>query len=54
MILAEKDGVVLSPEQKRRQRNRNIAVAAVLIGLVVLFYLITLFKLGSNVLDRTI
>lgn len=32
----------------RRQRHKNLAVAGVLVGLVVLFYLVTIVKIGSN------
>jgi len=39
-------------DAKRRQRARNIAIAVGLVGLIVLFYLITIFKLGGNVLNR--
>lgn len=45
-------GIVLTEEQRRRRRSRNIAIAAVLGILVVLFYLVTLFKLGGNVANR--
>lgn len=34
-------------EQRRRQRSKNIALALILLGLVVLFYLITIVKMGS-------
>lgn len=34
-------------ELRRRQRTKNIAVAAALFALVALFYLITLVKLGG-------
>jgi len=50
----ESRGVVLTAEQKRRRRARNVAIAAVLAGLVVLFYLITIFKIGGNIADRAI
>ena len=46
------DGVVLTEEQKRRRRARNIAIALVLGGLVVLFYVLTIVKLGPGVLRR--
>jgi len=36
--------MALSEEQKRR-RGRNFALAAVLVGLVLLFYLLTIVKL---------
>ena len=39
----------MTPEQKRIQRRKNIALAIGLLLLVVLFYVITMIKLGSNV-----
>jgi hypothetical protein len=36
-------------EIRRRQRGKNIAVALALLGLAVLFYLITMVKLKGNV-----
>jgi hypothetical protein len=45
-------GVVLTDEQKRRRRQRSIAIAVVLGFLVVLFYVITVVKLGAPVLNR--
>ncbi len=36
-------------EEWRRRRSKNIALALVLLGLVVLFYVITMVKLGGNV-----
>ena len=38
-----------NPEQLRRQRRKNIALAIGLLLLVVLFYVITVVKLSSNV-----
>lgn len=34
-------------DQRRRLRGKNIAVGLVLVALVVLFYLITMVKLGG-------
>ncbi len=34
-------------EWRRRQRGKNIAMACGLVGLVVLFYLVTLIKMGG-------
>lgn len=45
-------GVVLTEEQKRQRGRRNVAIALSLGVLVVLFWLITIFKLGGAVLDR--
>jgi hypothetical protein len=36
-------------EVARRRRAKNIALALALVGLVVLFYLITIVKLTGNV-----
>ncbi|MCG5234162.1 hypothetical protein [Xanthobacter oligotrophicus] len=49
---SEEEGVVLTPEQLRRRRARNIAIASVLGFLAVLFYVVTIVKLGPNVLNR--
>lgn len=50
--LQRDDGIVLTPDQKRRQRARSVAIALVLAGLVVLFYVVTLVKLGPGVMNR--
>ena len=46
------DGIVLTEEQKRRRRARSIAIALVLGALVLLFYVVTIIKLGPDVLRR--
>ena len=35
------------PEYRRRLRRRNLALAGVLLGLVGLFYVITVIKVGG-------
>ncbi len=45
-------GVVLTEEHKRRRRARSIAIALALGALVVLFYIVTIVKLGPGVLNR--
>jgi hypothetical protein len=40
-------GVILSPEEKRRRRQRSVALALVLGALVLLFYAITIVKQGA-------
>jgi hypothetical protein len=42
----------ISPEQQRSRRSRNIALSLILAGLCVLFYVITIVKLGGNILAR--
>lgn len=44
--------VIPKEEEKRRRRARSIAIAVVLGALVALFYVVTIAKLGSNVLNR--
>ena len=39
----------LSPEELARQRRRSMALAFVLGGLVILFYMVTLVKTGTTV-----
>jgi hypothetical protein len=44
----------LTEQQKRRLRQRNLALAWVLTALVTLFFVVTIAKLGGNVADRPI
>jgi len=46
------NGIVLTEEQKRRRRARSIAIAVALGALVLLFYVLTIAKLGPDVLRR--
>ncbi|MGQ7792285.1 hypothetical protein ACUN0C_07745 [Faunimonas sp. B44] len=46
MTMAE--GIRLTPEQKRRRRTRSVALALLLAGLVILFYVITVVRLGGG------
>lgn len=48
----EKRPEPLTEEQARRRRSRSIAIALVLAALVVLFYLVTVVKLGPGVMNR--
>jgi hypothetical protein len=42
----------LTPEVQKRRRSRSIAIAVTLVGLVALFYVLTIAKLGPQVLQR--
>ena len=42
------------PEALARQRGRSIAIALALGGLVILFYIATIVRLGSNVANRAL
>ena len=46
------DGIKLTEEQKKRRRGRSIAIGLALAALVVLFYVVTIIKLGPGVVDR--
>lgn len=41
-------------EYQRRQRGRSIAIALALVGLVALFYIATIVRLGGNVANRAL
>jgi hypothetical protein len=42
----------LTDEEQKRRRRRSVALGLILAGLVLLFYLITIIKLGPGVVDR--
>jgi hypothetical protein len=50
----DQDTVILTAEEKRRQRTRSIAIGLALVALVVIFYLVTIVRLGGNVFNRAI
>lgn len=50
--MSGEEGIRLSDEQKRRQKQRSLAIGLVLAGLVALFYVITLVKMGPGVFNR--
>jgi len=52
VVMADDDGIRLTKEQQRRRRARSVAIALALAALVVLFYVVTIVKLGPGVLDR--
>ena len=39
-------------ERQRRQRKRSMAIAWILAALVVLFFIVTIVRLGGNVVER--
>ncbi len=41
-------GAVKDREMERRRRTRNLAVGGVLLGLAILFYLITIVRMGGE------
>jgi hypothetical protein len=47
-------GVVLTEEQARSRRQRNIAIGATIGLLAVLFYAVTIVKFGAAIINHTI
>ena len=45
-------GVVLTPAQQKARRQRNIAIGLAVAFLCVLFYAVTIVKLGPGALQR--
>ncbi len=45
-------GIVLTPEQSKRRRQRSVAIGLAVAAFVLLIYLVTIVKLGPGVLDR--
>jgi len=46
--------IVLSPEEARRRRIRSMAIGWGLGALALLFFLVTLLRLGANVGQRAL
>lgn len=48
----EDSGIVLTDEQKRRRRMRSIAIGLMLAAFVVLLYLVTIVRMGPDLIER--
>ena len=48
----EIDAPVWTEEQIRKRRPRNAAIAWTLVAFIVLFFVVTIVKLGGNVANR--
>lgn len=44
----------LTPEQAANRRKRSIALALVLAGFAVIFYVLTIAKMGPGIFDRAL
>ncbi|MEM8702919.1 MAG: hypothetical protein AAGF82_13935 [Pseudomonadota bacterium] len=53
-MIEEDPGIRLTAEQQKKRRSRSIAIALALLALVVLFYVVTIVKLGPSVMDRAL
>ncbi len=53
--MTEKTPVVaFSPEDMARRRKRSIVLAIILVGLMAIFFVSTLVRLGANITGRTL
>lgn len=43
-----------SPEDMARRRKRNVVLAWILVGMMVLFFVSTLVRLGSSIMERSV
>jgi hypothetical protein len=43
-----------SPEDMARRRKRNIVLAVILLGMMALFYLTTIVRMGGSIAERTL
>jgi len=50
--MSDDKGVVLTEAQKKSRKRRSLAIALVLAFLCVLFYVVTIVKLGPNVMKK--
>ena len=48
----QENGIVLTPAQQKSRRRRNIAIGLAVGFFVLLFYVVTIAKLGPGVLNR--
>jgi len=48
----EDEQIELTDKQKKARRARNAAIAFLLFALVVIFYAVTIFKFGPEVLNK--
>ena len=52
LLSDDNDGLVLTEKQVEARKKRNIAIGLSLLAFVVLVFVVTVVRLGGNVLDR--
>ena len=52
MAEQNQNGIKLTPEQEKSRRARNIALGLCIAGLCILFFTVTIVRLGGAVLQR--
>ncbi|MEO9808447.1 hypothetical protein [Roseibium sp.] len=53
-MTGDENGIKLTVEQQKRRRSRSIAIALSLVALVVLFYVVTIVKMGPEIFNRAL
>ncbi len=48
------NGIELTAEQLRQRRSRSIGIAVALAATVLFFYVVTIAKIGVNILERAL
>jgi hypothetical protein len=51
-MVHDDDGIVLTEEEKRRRRARSVATALALGAMALMFFVLTIVKLGPAVFNR--
>jgi len=46
--------MALTPEEERKRKQRNWAIAGLLLAFIVLVYVVTIVKIGGNIANRTL
>jgi hypothetical protein len=49
----EKNGIILTKEQLRQRNRRSVAIALVLAALCLIFFAVTIVKLGPGVMKKS-
>ncbi len=52
MSVMEEDRVKLTEAQKKARRSRSLAIALALAAFVIIMYVITIVKMGPEILNR--
>jgi hypothetical protein len=52
MMETAMDEIELTEKQKKARRNRSVALAVVLALLVALFYVVTIVKIGPEIMNK--
>lgn len=52
-VMTDDKGVMLTEQQKKSRKRRSLAIALVLAFLCVLFYVVTIVKLGPSIMKKS-